>query len=60
LDLYLKGNTVSGKYLEVPVESSNEGVNALNKDGSKAPNFSYWPGFAPRTALGLKLRFIAP
>jgi len=60
LDLYLKGDAASGAYLDVPVENSNDGVYALNKDGTKAPNFSYWPGFPPRTALGLHLRKIEP
>ncbi|MGB9687155.1 MAG: alpha/beta hydrolase family protein [Rectinema subterraneum] len=59
-DLYLKGDTNAGAYLNVPVENSNDGVYALNKDGTKAPNFSYWPGFPPRTALGLHLRVVTP
>lgn len=56
LDYYLKGDASMWKYLHPKVENSNDGVYALNKDGTKADNFSYWPGFLPRSALGMHLR----
>lgn len=60
LDSHLKGNTSAGTYLDVSVEKSNDGVYALNKDGTKAPTYSYWPGFPARTGLGLQLRKVVP
>lgn len=56
LDYYLKGSEKAGAYLDVKVEDSNAGVYAMNKDGTKAPTFTYWPGFPARSALGLSLR----
>lgn len=55
LDWKLKGDRNAAGYLDVPVESSNEGVVALDDDGNPTEDHSYWPGFPPRTALGLRL-----
>lgn len=48
LGLHLKGMTEYAAYLNMPVERSNDG--SVDEE-------TYWPGFPPRTALGL--RFIA-
>ncbi len=60
LDFYIKGDASARVFLEPKVEDSNAGVYALNKDGTKAPDFTYWPGFPPRSALGLHLRSMNP
>ena len=52
-DLHLKDDSDSGRFLDL-VESAEDGVNARNEDGSVKPEHSYWEGFAPRTAIGLR------
>jgi len=54
-DLYLKGDESAGSYLDMKVENSNEGVYS-----DQAESSTYWPGFQPRTALGLKFRSVIP
>jgi hypothetical protein len=60
LDFYVKGDAAAGAYLEVKTEEASAGVYAANKDGTRAPNDTYWPGFPARTAFGLRLRSIKP
>jgi predicted dienelactone hydrolase len=54
MDLHLKGEADRAAYLDL-VEVSGEGVVDLGEDGSFGPAHSYWEGFAPRTAAGLRL-----
>ncbi|WP_373083784.1 alpha/beta hydrolase family protein [Sneathiella sp.] len=51
---YLKSDGTMQSYLDL-VENSNDGVYAVNKDGTAKPENTYWKGFANRTAKGLKL-----
>lgn len=60
LNFWLKGDQKAAAYLDVKVEDSNAGIYALNKDGTQAPNHTYWPGFPARTASGLQLRSVTP
>ncbi len=55
LGIYLKKDTSLEKYVNVKVEEASEGVYALDSNGNPKPEHTYWPGFAPRTAIGLKL-----
>jgi predicted dienelactone hydrolase len=53
LDLHLKGEREKAAYLDLlPVAA--EGVVALDEDGQPTPEHSYWRGFDPRTAVGLR------
>ncbi|MEM9049358.1 MAG: dienelactone hydrolase [Pseudomonadota bacterium] len=54
LDWQLKGDVEKAAYLDL-VDASNDGVVALNEDGSEKPEHSHWLGFAPRTAKGLRM-----
>lgn len=56
LDLNLKGNDAMAAYLNPAVENSNDGVYAVDEAGAFTDAHTYWPGFSPRTALGLSLR----
>lgn len=59
MDLHLKGETDKAAYFDlVPV--SGDGVVALNEDGTAKPEHSYWKGFAPRTAAGLRFETLQP
>lgn len=55
LGQHLKGNDDYTGYLDVPVENANEGVYSVDEDGNLQEDHTYWTGFAPRTALGLRL-----
>ncbi|MEM9198028.1 MAG: dienelactone hydrolase family protein [Pseudomonadota bacterium] len=54
LDWQLKGEAEKAAYLDL-IEAANDGVVALNEDGSEKPEHSQWLGFAPRTAKGLRM-----
>jgi predicted dienelactone hydrolase len=60
LEKYLRGDAEAGSYLDVPVESSNDGVYAVDGDGLAKETHTYWPGFGARTAVGLQLRHLLP
>ena len=51
----LHNNAEMAAYLDVPVVRSNDGVHSVNADGTPDENHTYWPGFKPRTALGMSL-----
>lgn len=53
LDIHLKGDTKKTAYLDL-VENSADGLVSLDDTGAEKPDHSYWAGFAPRTALGLR------
>jgi len=53
LDLHLKGNVDMAAYLDLTT-AADDSVHALNEDGSPKPEHTYWTGFAPRTATGLR------
>ncbi len=55
LGYHLKGDESMAAYLDVAVENGNEAVFAANADGSFGDAHTYWAGFSPRTALGLRL-----
>jgi predicted dienelactone hydrolase len=55
LEKQLRGSAKAGTYLDVKVESSNDGVYAVDDDGILTDDHTYWPGFEARTAVGLKL-----
>jgi len=50
---YLKSDDFKDKYLHL-IKHSNDGVWALEKDGTEKPAHTYWKGFANRTAKGLR------
>ncbi len=52
-DLHLKGQTDKARYLDL-VPNSGDGVVALDDAGQPAEDHTYWEGFAPRTAAGLR------
>ncbi|KAA0920835.1 dienelactone hydrolase [Aquicoccus porphyridii] len=53
MDLHLRNDTEAAQFLDL-VEYAEDGVHALNDDGSPKPEHSHWAGFAPRTAAGLR------
>jgi len=59
LGKYLKGETDKDVYLEL-VESSNDGVRALDEAGEPTEEETYWAGFPDRTAKGLRFERLAP
>jgi len=59
LGIYLKGQTDYQQYLDV-IEVAAEGVYSVNDDGTPKADYTYWAGFAPRTAVGLTLKHAAP
>jgi predicted dienelactone hydrolase len=56
LGQHLLGDESMAAYLTVAVENANDGVVALDEAGEPTADHTYWPGFAPRTALGMSLR----
>ncbi|MDF2366346.1 hypothetical protein [Sneathiella sp.] len=53
-DSHLKGDDAKQSYLDI-IETANDGVFALEKDGTPKPEHNYWKGFQNRTAKGLTL-----
>lgn len=53
LDLHLKGMTEMNAYLDL-LPNADEGVIALDDTGKRTEDHTYWTGFAPRTAKGLR------
>ncbi|WP_415921063.1 alpha/beta hydrolase family protein [Tateyamaria sp. SN6-1] len=53
LDLHLKDRADSAAYLDL-VPRSEDGIVALDDAGNPTDDHSYWHGFAPRTAAGLR------
>ncbi len=56
MDQRLKGDAEKSAYFDV-VPVSNDGVWAVNDDGSFKPEHSYWKGFAKGYARGLRLEW---
>ncbi|MEM9307107.1 MAG: alpha/beta fold hydrolase [Pseudomonadota bacterium] len=52
-DLRLKDDAHKAQYLDL-IPNAEDGVMALNADGSPSEDHSYWAGFPPRTARGLR------
>lgn len=52
LDLHLKQDREKAAYLDL-IPSSNDGLYAMNDDGTPKPEHTYWKGFGNRTAKGL-------
>ena len=48
-----------GKYFDL-IERSNDGVYAVEDDGTLKEEHTYWEGFLPRSAVGLEMRHNAP
>lgn len=59
MDLHLKGDTDKAAFLDL-VPDAADGVVALNEDGTEKPEHTYWRGFAPRTAAGLRFETLRP
>ena len=57
LGKHLKSNHDMQAYLDL-IPESNNGVWAMDKAGNKEATHTYWKGFAPRTAKGLKLEHL--
>jgi len=53
MDLHLKNDADKAAYLDL-IEMSGDGVVALNDAGQPTAEHTYWTGFAPRTAAGLR------
>ncbi|MEO1612237.1 MAG: dienelactone hydrolase [Pseudomonadota bacterium] len=58
LDMHLKGDAAKGEFLDL-IPKANDGVVALEDDGSEKPEHTHWRGFAPRTAKGLRFETLA-
>lgn len=52
-DLHLKGDAAKAEYLELVPDSRN-GLVDLDDAGNPTEDHTYWKGFAPRTAKGLR------
>lgn len=59
MDLHLKGDSDKAVYFDL-IPNAADGVIARNEDGSAKPEHSYWEGFAPRTAAGLRFETLQP
>ena len=53
LDIHLKGHREKTRYLDL-TPNAVDGVSALDDAGNETEDHSYWEGFAPRTAVGLR------
>ncbi len=60
LGRYIQGNESFADYLELDVEVASDGVYAVDESGNFTEEHTYWTGFAPRTASGMKWRSAAP
>ncbi len=52
-DLHLKGDVAKRPFLDLIV-NGNDGVIALDEEANPTEDHTYWTGFAPRTAKGLR------
>jgi predicted dienelactone hydrolase len=52
-DLHLKGDLDRNRYLDL-IPNGADGLIALDEDGKPTEDHTYWAGFAPRTAQGLR------
>ncbi|MEL6587756.1 MAG: alpha/beta fold hydrolase [Pseudomonadota bacterium] len=59
LDVHLKGQADKAAYLDV-VPNAADGVWSMDDAGTAQADHSYWPGFANRTAKGLRLEYLPP
>ena len=55
MDANLKGEAEKAAFLDVPVENANDAVTSEAEDGTPNADDTSWPGFADRTAKGLRL-----
>jgi len=53
MDLHVKGKVDRADYLAL-IPNAADGVVALDEDGAPTEDHTYWTGFAPRTAKGLR------
>ncbi|TMM50885.1 alpha/beta hydrolase family protein [Sulfitobacter sabulilitoris] len=53
MGLHLKGDTGMRPYFDL-IEDANNGVIALDEEANPTDDHTYWTGFAPRTAAGLR------
>lgn len=53
MDLHLKDDAEKAAYLDL-VERASDGVIAVDDNGQPTADHTYWSGFAPRTAQGLR------
>ena len=53
LDVHLKGDGDKARYLDL-IPNAIEGVIALDDAGKPTEDHTYWEGFRPRTAVGLR------
>jgi pimeloyl-ACP methyl ester carboxylesterase len=60
LGQHLQSDGDMAAYLDVAVESSNDGVYATNDAGAFTAAHTYWLGFQNRTAVGMELRRESP
>ena len=54
----LKGDESKAAYFDL-VPSSNDGVRVTNEDGTLSENSTYWAGFPPRSAQGLRFEMLS-
>ncbi|MEE4187779.1 MAG: dienelactone hydrolase [Roseobacter sp.] len=52
-DLHLKGDTARRPFLDL-IPNGSDGVIALDEESNPTDDHTYWTGFAPRTANGLR------
>lgn len=53
LDIHLKGDDSKQPFLDL-IPNGNDGVMALDEESEPTEDHTYWTGFAPRTAKGLR------
>jgi len=53
MDLHLKGDAAKARYLDL-IPNSGDGLVDLDDAGQPTEDHTYWEGFAPRTAKGLR------
>lgn len=58
MDVHLKSDAKMRAYLDL-VPNSDDGVIALDEDGAPTEDHTYWFGFSPRSAKGLRFETLA-
>ena len=53
MDTHLKANAEMAPYFDL-VPASDDGMNAVDDEGKPTAEHTYWEGFQPRTAVGLR------